>query len=211
MDNLKNEYWDSYYNQPTAMAIDQYDGWLKKHSAVLTGCEKALDLGCGSGTNISAILEFCQSVYAADFSPSALDLIEKEHANMPVVTFCFDMRDTFPFENDLFDVVIADLSLHYFSERETKAILTEIRRVLKANGLLLARVHSDKTTVQQNAFATNEPGLYIVDNYQRKYFSCLDVSRLLVEWSISYLKVQSIYRYSQEKQVIEFVAAKQTN
>lgn len=211
MHKNKDEYWDIYYCQPALMANDQYDGWLKKHSSILDGSKKVLDLGCGSGTNISAILEFCESVYAADFSRSALDLVKKEYADMPVSTVCFDMRKAFPFENDFFDVVIADLSLHYFNEQDTKAILAEIRRILKAKGLLLARIHSNKNPTKHNAFAANEPGLYIVDNYQRKYFSSSDVAQLLSEWSIPYLKEHSIYRYSKEKQIIEFVAAKPTN
>ena len=40
------------------------------------------------------------------------------------------------FENNYTDLIIADLSLHYFSDKDTKRIIKEIKRVLKPNGYL---------------------------------------------------------------------------
>lgn len=49
-----------------------------------------------------------------------------------------------PFEDNLTDIIISDLSLHYFTEEKTLEILKEIKRVLKPNGLLIFRVNSVK-------------------------------------------------------------------
>ena len=42
-----------------------------------------------------------------------------------------DMSTKYPFEDDSINVIIADLSLHYFNLEKTKHIFDEIYRVLK--------------------------------------------------------------------------------
>lgn len=49
-----------------------------------------------------------------------------------------------PFENNFTDLIICDLSLHYFREKTTFEILEEIKRVLKPDGILLFKVNSVK-------------------------------------------------------------------
>ena len=46
------------------------------------------------------------------------------------------MLNEFPFEDNSTDLVIADLSLHYFKEKDTNRIISEIKRILKLNGYL---------------------------------------------------------------------------
>ena len=48
------------------------------------------------------------------------------------------------FEDGFSDLVIADLSLHYFSKAKTLNILSNIYRVLSKKGHLLCRVNSVK-------------------------------------------------------------------
>ena len=114
MNTQKNEYWDSYYNEKTTESIDECDGWLEKYSELFFGCGSVLDLGCGAGTNTETLLTRCNNVIAADFSPPAIELLKKKYVGKPVSAYCFDMRDPFPFPNEHFDIVIADLSIHYF-------------------------------------------------------------------------------------------------
>ena len=46
------------------------------------------------------------------------------------------MLEKFPFLDNSKDLIIADLSLHYFSSEDTIHIMREIKRVLKPKGLL---------------------------------------------------------------------------
>lgn len=77
---------------------------------------------------------------SCDFSNEALKSIKE---NIPTSkTKYLDMLETFPFANESYSLVIADLSLHYFDNDATIQIMSEIKRILKENGILLARVAS---------------------------------------------------------------------
>ena len=47
------------------------------------------------------------------------------------------MREKLPFNNNAFDVVFANLSIHYFSDTDTKNLMNEIKRILNTNNLFL--------------------------------------------------------------------------
>ena len=53
-----------------------------------------------------------------------------------------DMNKKFTFEDDSFEIIIADISLQFFNEEKTKHIMKEIKRILKKGGLLITRVPS---------------------------------------------------------------------
>ncbi len=164
-----------------------------------------MDLGCGTGANIDALLQKCSNVYAADFSTPAIELLKKKYEGKPLSTHCFDMRKSFPFPNGSFGIVIADLSIHYFGISETKYILEEISRVLTPGGILLARVHSIKNLPAEH-IPTDEDGLVIANGFQRKYFTVNEIRSLLKAWHIHYLNEDTVHRFSKDKHIIEFAA-----
>ncbi len=47
------------------------------------------------------------------------------------------MSKGLPFADNLTDIIISDLSLHYFTEQKTFEILEEIKRVLKPNRFIV--------------------------------------------------------------------------
>lgn len=54
------------------------------------------------------------------------------------------MTKGLPFDDNFTDIIISDLSMHYFTKQKTCEILKEMKRVLKPNGILLFRVNSVK-------------------------------------------------------------------
>ena len=100
-----------------------------------------IDLGCGSGNDTLYLIERGKKVIPCDYSKNAIENIKN---NFPEIerAECFDMTKGLPFEDNLTDIIISDLSLHYFTEQKTFEILDEIKRVLKPNGLLFFRVNS---------------------------------------------------------------------
>jgi SAM-dependent methyltransferase len=51
------------------------------------------------------------------------------------------MKEKLPFLDSSFDLVFANLSIHYFSDEVTKELMLEIRRILKEDGLFIGSVN----------------------------------------------------------------------
>ena len=205
----KNDYWDNYYAGKDTQSIDKNDGWLEKYRHIFQYDSSVLDLGCGAGSNIDTLLKMSKYVSAADFSAPALDLLSQKYSSGTISTYCFDMREKFPFADECFDIIVADLSIHYFNTKETHYILSEINRILKARGTLLSRVHSTKNMPQLHS-PTEEEGLVIANGYQRKYFTVREIESLLAAWDIKVIEENSIYRFEKVKEIIEFAAVKRS-
>lgn len=112
------------------------DDWLEQFDSIVAECNMPiLDLGCGSGNDTLYFVEKGKKVIACDQSINAINNIQK---NFPEVwdAKCFNMLDGLDFEDDFFGIVCADLSLHYFTEKDMSRILREIRRVLIHGGNL---------------------------------------------------------------------------
>jgi len=62
--------------------------------------------------------------------------------NKNIKTVLQDMSESLKFFDDEFDIVFANLSIHFFSEEETKKLLSEIKRILKPSGLFIGSVNS---------------------------------------------------------------------
>lgn len=201
---IDKNYWDAFFEQPQKIVFD-YDGWLSKYNEYLVPGSRVLDLGCGSGINISILLHYKLNVTASDFSQNALEIVESQFPE--VKTSCFDMTDEFPFHENSFDIVIADLSLHYFSWSNTNKIIDEVSRVLKSSGVLFARVHSINE-IESERLMPIERNYYFVNGYNRRYFDIEDIQKLFFDWNINSVEEKEIYRYNNKKKVFEIFVTK---
>jgi SAM-dependent methyltransferase len=130
-------HWDSiYYNDPDI----KNDKWIIDYLKPLENERSfAIDIGCGNGANVPVLLGYGYNVCVCDYSKNAIDAIKK---NFSVDAMIVDIRKGLPYVENQFDLGIADLSLHYFGERDTIFIINEIKRVVKRTGLILIRVNS---------------------------------------------------------------------
>ena len=122
----------------------QYDGWLESEEVIFETLKKCntpiLDLGCGVGIDTLHLVETGHKVVACDFSNAALEKIKE---NIPEAeTLQFNMKNGIPFEKELFDFVIANKSIHYFSKNETKQLILDLYRVIKKGGAFVFVVNS---------------------------------------------------------------------
>lgn len=95
-----------------------------------------LELGCGTGSSAIyfAGAKGCE-VTATDISDVVIEQ-NKQYFSEPHVNFeVLDMQQPFPYADDAFDVVFANLAIHYFTHEDTKKVVTEIARVLKQDGI----------------------------------------------------------------------------
>ncbi len=179
----------------------QYDDWLETFQGAIARCQTPIiDLGCGSGNDTLYLIERGKRVIACDYAQNAIRNIRK---NFPEVerAVCFDMAEGLPFGEDLTDLVICDLSLHYFTEQTTFAILDEIKRVLRPGGLLLFRVNSVRDVnhgagmgreVEHHLYETQEWGY-------KRYFDLHDINKFWGAWDQIYLQEEAMHRYELEK------------
>lgn len=147
--------WNNWAQKRAGVPV--FDNWLDNYEGLLSG--KILDLGCGNGADTKYLIDRGYDVISCDFADNALENVKQYIANSSVLKV--DMTKNLPFEGDSFGVVVADLSLHYFDSETTKKIISEIQRILKSGGVLLARV------VSANNFQNpiEEIGIEIEKNY----------------------------------------------
>jgi ubiquinone/menaquinone biosynthesis C-methylase UbiE len=121
------------------------------------------------------------------------------------------MTQGFPFETQSVDVMVSDLSLHYFDLQTTEKILKEINRVLHLNGMLLARVNSIGEYIPQQNDIQLENNYYFSKGYYRRYFSIEDINKIFGSvFSVGNISEYTSNKYSETKSLIEFTAMKFT-
>lgn len=177
MDKTYKHFWNSIYQRYDTTKI-KYDkqNWLVRWLKNFTPNSSILELGCGYGNNAKFLEDIGLTEIATDFSDVALEIVKR---NCPTIqTQHLNLIKKFPFEDNTFDIVIADLCLHYFSEKRTENIMKEIQRVLKNDGLLLARVNSTKDFNHGAGQGQKlEDNFFFVDGYNKRFFNEQSVQR----------------------------------
>ncbi len=110
---------------------------------------KVLEIGAGHGRDTMFFASNGLEVEALDYSRTGIEIINKKahEKKLPVKSQLFDVKKPLPFRDACFDAVYSHMLLNMrFSQAELHSILSEIRRVLKPNGLnyFSVRNHNDK-------------------------------------------------------------------
>jgi len=206
--NEEKAYWYEKYRAPS-FKKPVYDLWLDKYDDILKTSINSpiIDLGCGFGNDTLYLHERGYEVISCDFSKEALEKVES-FIEKPV-TKLLDMREDLPFESASAKIVVADLSLHYFSWSETKNIINEIKRVLSTDGFLLARVNSvNDINYGAGQGTVVEENYYCVNGRFKRFFDKAHLEELFAQWEIAYLNEHELNRYKNSKVLWEIVAGK---
>ena len=202
-------YWDNLHKKHNRDDI-KIDDWLDKFSNIIDNCSTpVLDLGCGSGNDTLYLIKKGKEVISCDQSSNAIENIKKNFLKV-YDTKCFDMLDGMPFKDNLFDIIIADLCLHYFREDDTFRILNEIKRVLTKNGYLIFRVNSIND-VNHGAGEGNEVEHHLYETSDRRlkrFFDEEDIKYFFKEFNIEYLNEEIMTRYKLEKRLYRCLVRK---
>ena len=203
------QYWDHIHeDQDYNRNSIKVDDWLDRFEDIIDRSSlPILDLGCGGGNNTLYLINKGKSVIACDQSEKAMAMIQK---NFPEVkeTKCFNMLDGLSFTEHSFEVVIADLCLHYFTEKDTLRIISEIERILVPKGHLLMRVNSVNDVNHGAGQGVEiEPHLYETETGMlKRYFDEADIKRFFKDYDIKYLKEETMSRYKLEKKLYRVCA-----
>lgn len=210
--NKNSEYWDK--KLPKNAEESTYIPWLEEKKLVLprNKSEMILDLGCGNGEDTAWLLQNGYQVISVDYSDYA---VEKVNQINPDNTFLFDMADADAwkqFPDNYFSIVVANLTLHYFDEKTTNLILKQIKRILKPNGKLIARVNSfddkafgasDGEMIEDGYFSNPERGI------NKRFFTLGSANQYFSK--IGYVAVcpKTINYIGKQKKIVEVVAQKE--
>jgi SAM-dependent methyltransferase len=113
---------------------------MRRVTTELSPGSKVLDLGVGTGRELSSLLDEGHSVVGLDLSPEMLARSARRARPVPLVLA--DLWDSLPFEPGAFDAVIAlhGTLAHPPSDRAPRALAVEIARVLASGGLFILEV-----------------------------------------------------------------------
>jgi SAM-dependent methyltransferase len=99
-----------------------------------------LDLGCGDGRNLPLLLSLGFQVSAIEISEPLVDDLRQlgSSKNWPVA-FSVGHNTSIPYGPDSFDYILACATLYYLEDnRSWSEVMTEVSRVLKPGGILIA-------------------------------------------------------------------------
>lgn len=199
-----NKYWDKIHLKYNST----YDKWLNKYIYLIKKDHSIVELGCGRAYCSNYLLKNgFKNILACDFSEEVLKIVKKENNNLK--TMLFDMEDGLPFKDNSINIIIADLSLHYFNLSKTKYIFDEIYRVLQKQGYLIARVNSinDKFHIPKNSKEI-EKNFFYDGNIYRKFFEEKDFEHIFKNFTVISLEKKYMNRYEKPKVLWEFCIKK---
>lgn len=200
-DYFKNDiYWNKHINKEL-----EEDFWIDKYKAYFKSNGKCLDLGCGIGQYSKKLMEYGYDVVSADISDIALNKVRDFNKNVVKL----DMRNDLPFQNSEFDIVFANLSIHYFSDADTKKLLLEIKRILKENGLFIGSVNGIQgLKVIKDEAKEIEYHFYEYKNKLVRLFDICDIKKYLSIFKVLKIDEKEIKRFNHKKNYITFIAEK---
>lgn len=200
-DYFKNdEYWANHINKDL-----EEDLWIEKYKTYLNSTGKCLDLGCGIGQYSKQLIKYGYDVISADISDIALNKVKDFNENVVKL----DMRDKLPFQDNEFDLVFANLSIHYFSDEDTRKLMLEIKRILKEDGLFIGSVNGiEGLKVIGNETKEIEYHFYEYKDKLIRLFDINDIKKYLADFNIIKIDERETIRFKHKKNYIVFIAKK---
>lgn len=202
MGNSYVDVWNNLHKKFVQNNGSKYDNWLDEFESIIMNVEtEIIDLGCGVTGNVTLyLLEKGKKVISCDFAEEALNAVKMIKDSK---TLKFDMLDEFPFEDNSTNLVIADLSLHYFRENDTIRIISEIKRILRPNGYLLFRLNSTNSTeykkIIENSEKEIEPHLFFYQNMEKRFFDRNDINKFFRDFKIICMREENMTRWCSDK------------
>ncbi|MCS7461136.1 class I SAM-dependent methyltransferase [Paenibacillus doosanensis] len=203
----ERQYWNGMFAEPDN-GKPQYDDWLVKHEELLRQSQDApiIDLGCGAGGDSLYLTERGYRVIACDWSEEALLKLRR---HVPLAeTRRVNLAERLPFQPGSARVIVADLSLHYFSWSKTTEIVSQLKRILMPRGALLCRVNSVKDTEFGAGQGEEiEPNYFERDGLRKRFFDAEQLERLFHGWQLEYMREDVMHRYHKPKKLWEIAAS----
>ncbi|MBN2585209.1 class I SAM-dependent methyltransferase [Patescibacteria group bacterium] len=141
------EYWDNKHIEhlpPKESGVTEF-GQLAETYFVPQS--RVLDLGAGAGMDSIYFAGKGHAVEATDLSDTALSRIREDLSPEladRVAIKNLDISKPFPYPDQSFDAVYASVSIHYFDDKTTEQVFSEIHRVIKPGGIAALMLNSKR-------------------------------------------------------------------
>jgi SAM-dependent methyltransferase len=192
VDHEQKTYWDGHYRGLAERGSDLDWGgrWTGPFLPLLraAGARDVLELGCGTGNDAARLAREGFNVVATDLSAEAVTAARQKYGDLLDLRVV-DMAAGLPFTTAGFDAVMANVALHMFTDAVTRAVFSEVRRVLREGGLFLFHVNAhDDRPLRERArpvLRELEPD-YVLEKAGQtvRFFSRTYLDDLLTGWQV---------------------------
>jgi SAM-dependent methyltransferase len=206
-------YWDHFFHRrhKAGTDLDWGELWTAVFGPLLHAyrVQTLLDLGCGSGNDVRRLAQLGLTVVGLDYSKAALSYAAAKAG--PSVRFVLaDMAAGLPFAAACFDAVMANVSIHMFSDALTRALVQDVHRIVRPSGIFVFHVNA----LEDRALRTQRKGPprelepnYVLeaDGQTMHFFSDEYLGDLLREWRdvrLEYVEIASGTRNSHFKKCV---------
>ena len=114
--------------------------------------KKVLDAACGSGYGTALMASTAKSVTGIDISTEAIGYAKKRYAELDNVQYMEASIAELPFEAHSFDVIVSFETIEHVNEELQNSFLQEIKRCLKADGILIMSSPDKRTYSELHDF-----------------------------------------------------------
>jgi cyclopropane fatty-acyl-phospholipid synthase-like methyltransferase len=152
---INNPPWDTGITPP-----EVYD-FLEEHSS-----GKALDLGCGTGTNVLTIANYGWEATGVDYIPKAIRSARRKVKGVDLGNrIDFHVADvlTYKAHGDRFDLILDIGCFHSFRGDDVKKYASNVSGLLTSGGTLLLYAHLNLNPEQGHG--TRESDLAVLEEY----------------------------------------------
>lgn len=118
------------------------------------------------------------------------------------------MQEKLPFEQNTFDLVFANLSIHYFSDEDTKKLISEVKRILKNGGLFIGSVNGIQGLEKIKDTAIQIEHHFYLNNKYIRLFDKKDLEYYLNIFEVLKIEERETIRFEHKKNYIVFFAKK---
>ena len=114
--------------------------------------KKVLDAACGSGYGTALMASTAESVTGIDISTEAIGYAKKRYAELDNVQYIEASIAELPFEAHSFDVIVSFETIEHVNDELQNSFLQEIKRCLKADGILIMSSPDKRTYSELHDF-----------------------------------------------------------
>lgn len=212
--NIQHKGWDwNQVESDTWLSISEE--FLPVAVRWLDRCERILDLGAGKGRHAFFFAENGLEAYAIDLSESSIEIINQmaTERKLKVEAQVADMTKL-PYPDSFFDGIVCFHTIYHTDLKGMKAVLAEMRRVLKPEGEVYITFNSKESKGFKEEEAID--GYTIIKNEGAEkgiphcYIDVKDIEELMSGYQcVSVSKIQNYVRKGrQSKGIHYFVHAK---